>query len=460
LAVVDLSTLYTAGERQDAMSTVNFGEKAIQRVQIAVALDNEALQLTDPQEQRAKFDEALQSYIHAIEALDAAIKWEKDANRKKSYDVKKREYLKRAEAIKKIISEPPPTKQKVAAGGGNDDKDKQKMSDTMQSAIVKEKPNVKWDDIAGLEQAKEALKEAVILPMKFPQLFSASGRTPWSGIMLYGPPGTGKSYLAKAVATEADATFLSISSSDLTSKWLGESEKLVKMMFETARENVPSIVFIDEIDSIATARTDSESESSRRIKTELLIQMDGVGHSMDGMLILCATNLPWAIDSAVRRRCQKRIYIPLPDAKARRRMVEIHVKKIVPPPEMTADQLEDLAEKTDGFSGSDITIMVREAIMEPVRRCQSATHFKWIEVPATNEGEEPQKKLQPCSMSTPGCIEMSLMELASKHGPETVIAPPVLYMDFEKTLSRCKASVGQSDLDEFEKFTLEFGQDG
>lgn len=107
----------------------------------------------------------------------------------------------------------------------------------------------------------------MILPIKFPQLFSASGRTPWSGIMLYGPPGTGKSYLAKAVATEADATFLSISSSDLTSKWLGESEKLVKMMFETARENRPAIVFIDEIDSIATARSDSESESSRRIKT-------------------------------------------------------------------------------------------------------------------------------------------------------------------------------------------------
>ena len=142
-------------------------------------------------------------------------------------------------------------------------------------------------------------------------------------------------------------------------------------------------------------------------------------------------------------------------------MVEIHVKKIVPPPEMTADQLEDLAHKTEGFSGSDIAIMVRDAIMEPVRRCQvsitrmpclpppgtqlnfssktycqSATHFKWIDVPATEEGGEPQKKLQPCSMSTPGCMEMSLMELASKHGPETLIAPPVLYMDFEKTLSR------------------------
>jgi vacuolar protein-sorting-associated protein 4 len=447
------------------MSTVNFAEKAIERSQAAVVLDKEALKITDPMEQKEKFEEALNAYIQAIEAFKPAIKWEKIASRKEQFSAKMLEYVGRAEAIKKILNEPlPPVKQKAAAGGGGgDDKDKTRMADAMQGAIVKEKPNVKWDDIAGLEQAKEALKEAVILPIKFPQLFNSAGRTPWSGIMLYGPPGTGKSYLAKAVATEADATFLSVSSSDLTSKWLGESEKLVKMMFETARENRPSIVFIDEIDSIATARSDSESESSRRIKTELLIQMDGVGHSLEGMLILCATNLPWAIDSAVRRRCQKRIYIPLPDDRARRRMVEIHVAKIQPPPELTNENYDELAARTEGFSGSDISILIRDAIMEPVRRCQDAVAFKWIEVEVPGKDDEPPqmvKKLQPCAPSTPDALNMSLMELASQYGPEKLIAPPVTYNDFSKTLERCKPSVSQEDLQEFQKFTQDFGQDG
>lgn len=154
-----------------------------------------------------------------------------------------------------------------------DDAEKTKFQAQLSDAIVMEKPNVRWDDVAGLEAAKEALKEAVILPIKFPHLFTGK-RTPWQGILLYGPPGTGKSYLAKAVATEANkSTFFSISSSDLVSKWLGESEKLVKNLFELAREHRPSIVFIDEVDSLCSSRSDSESESARRIKTEFLVQM-------------------------------------------------------------------------------------------------------------------------------------------------------------------------------------------
>lgn len=129
----------------------------------------------------------------------------------------------------------------------------------------------------------------------------------------------------KAVATEADSHFLSVSSADLVSKWQGESEKLVRELFKMAREHKPSIIFIDEIDSMASSRSDQESESARRIKTEFLVQMQGVGKDTDGVLVLGATNIPWGLDSAIRRRFEKRIYIPLPDARARAKMHEIHL---------------------------------------------------------------------------------------------------------------------------------------
>lgn len=166
---------------------------------------------------------------------------------------------------------------------------------------MSEKPNVKWEDVAGLEFAKTSLKEAIILPSKFPDIFVGI-RKPWKGILLYGPPGTGKTFLAKACATQANSTFFSISSSDLMSKYVGESEKMIKSLFEMAREKQPSIIFIDEIDSLAGARGEGENESSRRVKTEFMVQMQGVGNAnAGGVLVLGATNLPWALDSAIRR---------------------------------------------------------------------------------------------------------------------------------------------------------------
>merc|ERR1712113_283330 len=211
-------------------------------------------------------------------------------------------YMDRAEAIKTSLSDPPKKKKKKtkSGGGGNkndddsdedkeEDEDVAKMKGALSGAIVRETPNVKWSDVAGLDTAKQLLKEAVILPIKFPNLFQGK-RKPWAGILLYGPPGTGKSYLAKAVATEANnSTFFSVSSSDLVSKWLGESEKLVKNLFEMAREKKPSIIFIDEVDSLCSSRSDNESESARRIKTEFLVQMQGVGNDNDGILVLGKT---------------------------------------------------------------------------------------------------------------------------------------------------------------------------
>jgi vacuolar protein-sorting-associated protein 4 len=181
----------------------------------------------------------------------------------------------------------------------------------LRQAIIKEKPNVKWSDVAGLENAKKALQEAVLLPIQFPEIFVGL-RKPWKGILLYGPPGTGKSFLAKACASECKSTFFSISSSDLISKYVGESEKLVRTLFQMARESKPAIIFIDEIDSLTSNRSEGENEASKRVKTEFLVQMQGVGKDDEGVLVLGATNTPWDLDPAIRRRFEKRIYIQLP----------------------------------------------------------------------------------------------------------------------------------------------------
>lgn len=181
--------------------------------------------------------------------------------------------------------------------------------------------------------------------------------------------------MAKAVATEANnSTFFSVSSSDLVSKWLGESEKLVRNLFELARQHKPSIIFIDEVDSLCGSRSENESESARRIKTEFLVQMQGVGNSTEGILVLGATNIPWVLDSAIRRRFEKRIYIPLPEENARMIMFKIHLGNTAHV--LTEENLKQLAKQTEGYSGADISIIVRDALMQPVRKVQTATHFK------------------------------------------------------------------------------------
>lgn len=186
-------------------------------------------------EKSENYEEAYRYYISALEIFMHLIKYEKNQQLVKVYREKMDQYMGRAEYIKKTVldkkNEPAPVvpKKKAKPSGGDDSGDEEgaKLEKALSEAIVTEKPNVKWEDVSGLEGAKEGLKEAVILPIRFPQLFDET-RQPWRGILLYGPPGTGKSFLAKACATECEGTFFSISSSDLVSKWMGESEKLIK----------------------------------------------------------------------------------------------------------------------------------------------------------------------------------------------------------------------------------------
>lgn len=431
----------------------NFLQSAIQYVTQATEAD-----------QAQKYDEAFRLYQLSLQYFQTALKYEKNDKVKQTIRSKIVEYISRAEQLKEMLEKKKSAPIAQGANGksstkktedGEDvDPEDKKRQDSLSSAILKEKPNVKWDDVAGLEGAKEALKEAVILPIKFPQLFTGK-RKPWRGILLYGPPGTGKSYLAKAVATEANSTFFSVSSSDLVSKWLGESEKLVRNLFEMARESKPSIIFIDEVDSLCSSRSDSESEAARRIKTEFLVQMNGVGNDVDGILVLAATNIPWALDPAIRRRFEKRIYIGLPEASARSRMFQIHLGNT--PHSLTVQQFKDLGEKTESYSGSDLAVVVRDAMMQPVRAVQSATHFKRVSGPSRdNPDVMVNDLLTPCSPGDPDAIEMTWTDVEGAKLKEPVIT----VHDFVKSLRTTRPTVNQKDLDKYIQWTQEFGQEG
>ncbi|KAF7306243.1 AAA-domain-containing protein [Mycena indigotica] len=413
----------------------------------------EIVQKAIDEDVKQNYAEAYKQYQNALDYFMLAMKYEKNEKSRTLIRAKINEYLARAETLKEhLVNGEKNKKAAVAngAGGGgkkddssSSDPELEKLRGALSQAIVSEKPNVKWDDVAGLEGAKASLKEAVILPIKFPHLFTGK-RTPWKGILLYGPPGTGKSYLAKAVATEAKSTFFSVSSSDLVSKWQGDSERLVKQLFELAREQKPSIIFIDEIDSLAGSRSEAESEGSRRIKTEFLVQMNGVGHDDTGVLVLGATNIPWQLDNAIKRRFEKRIYIPLPGPEARQRMFELHVGET--PCEMSKADYRVLAEQTDGFSGSDISIVVRDALMQPVRKVLGATHFKRV-----GDG-----KWTPCSPGDPDAVEKSWTDVDSDELQE----PPLKVGDFLKSLSSTRPTVTEADIKRHDDWTRESGNDG
>ncbi|KAJ4861754.1 P-loop containing nucleoside triphosphate hydrolase protein [Trichoderma afarasin] len=429
--------------------SVNFRDRAIAEVQKAIAADNEK-----------EYQKAFDLYMSSMELWVKALKWEKNKAIKATMQEKMATYLDRAEKLKQFLQ----SESEANASGGKtpmgangssaggkakpsaEDEDSKKLRNALSGAILQERPNVRWEDIAGLEGAKETLKEAVVLPIKFPNLFQGK-RQAWKGILLYGPPGTGKSYLAKAVATEANSTFFSISSSDLVSKWMGESERLVKLLFSMARENKPSVIFIDEIDALCGPRGEGESEASRRIKTEILVQMDGVGNDSKGILVLGATNIPWQLDAAIRRRFQRRVHIGLPDPNGRARMFKLAIGDT--DTALEASDFSTLASLSDGFSGSDISNVVQHALMRPVRKILQATHFK----PVMKDGK---RMLTPCSPGDPEKIEMTYDDVK----PEELSAPDVTLQDFEIALADSHPTVSKDDIEKQIEWTNEFGSEG
>eukprot|EP00898_Chlorokybus_atmophyticus_P002098 jgi/Chlat1/288/Chrsp1S03177 len=300
------------------------------------------------------------------------------------------------------------------------------LAQMLERDMVEQSPNVRWDDIAGLHEAKRLLEEAVVLPLWMPDFFQGI-RRPWKGVLMFGPPGTGKTLLAKAVATECGTTFFNVSSATLASKWRGESERMVRCLFDLARAYSPSTIFIDEIDSLCNARGSAgEHESSRRVKSELLTQIDGLSSGLSGedgerkiVMVLAATNFPWDLDEALRRRLEKRIYIPLPDAQGRKDLLAINLRSI----EVATDvDFDELARRTEGYSGDDLTNVCRDASMNGMRRKIA--------------GKKPE--------------EIKNMTKEDMHEPVTM-------EDFKVALSKVSSSVSKMDIEKHVKWLEEFG---
>ncbi|XP_057704657.1 fidgetin-like protein 1 [Corythoichthys intestinalis] len=329
-------------------------------------------------------------------------------------------------AFSKFVSPMPRQDEEESARGSNSTREPQivderlkifepKIVELIMSEIMDHGPPVLWEDIAGLEFAKTTIKEIVVWPMLRPDIFTGL-RGPPKGILLFGPPGTGKTLIGKCIACQSGATFFSISASSLTSKWVGEGEKMVRALFAIARCHQPAVIFIDEIDSLLSQRTDGEHDSSRRIKTEFLVSLDGAATAAeDRILVVGATNRPQEIDEAARRRLAKRLYIPLPEGPARKQIITNLMAQ--EKNQLRAEELERIIANTEGFSGADMTQLCREAALGPIRSIQFADI-------ATISAEQVR---------------------------------PIVYNDFQDALKTVRPSVSQKDLELYEEWNKTFG---
>ncbi|MFP3259850.1 MAG: cell division protein CdvC [Sulfolobus sp.] len=300
-------------------------------------------------------EEAINNYKKAIEVLSQLLALYPDSPSARIYEQMINEYKKRIEVLKEV----------VPATAENPTNNKTTVS--IDDLIVKEKPKVSFNDIVGLDDVKEALKEAIVYPTKRPDLFPLG----WPrGILLYGPPGCGKTMIAAAVANEIDSYFTQVDAASIMSKWLGEAEKNVAKIFSSAREiskkeNKPIIIFIDEIDALLGVYN-SENGGEVRVRNQFLKEMDGLQDKAEKFLVyvIGATNKPWRLDEPFLRRFQKRIYVRLPDFQQRLALLKYYTSKIT----LDSDvNLEELAKKTEGYTASDIKDIVQAAHIRVVK---------------------------------------------------------------------------------------------
>jgi len=402
-------------------------------LQIAMDHANEAV----ANDNKGEYALALKQYLTTLEHFSVVVRHEKNDRMRVRILAKTNLYLERAETLKEFLRDHPESA--VVA------RNSERADDAVASGTrVATRPTTRWTDIVGAVEAKQTLFEAVSFPLRFPSIFDAGGGDaaalrPWRGILLYGPPGTGKTMLARAAAASAEAAFFSVSASNIMAKYVGESERAVRTLFEEARAAAPSIVFIDEVDSLLTERSDDTSESASRVKTELFTQMDGM--SSDGaahVLVLGTTNRPWSLDTAALRRFERRVYVPLPDAPSRQLLFE-HVLRRVDH-ELVAADFGRMADATGGYSCADVDIAARRATMGLIREAATATHFS-----------ECDGRWRAVDASAPNAQSMGIADVPN----DALALRPLTHVDVQRAVAETPPSVKLQDVAQCQEFSRE-----
>lgn len=387
---------------------------------------------------------AYDHYEKGIQILLIVLKYEKNKTAKELLSKRIASYIARAEKLKDSNE---------GQCESNSDNSGEGAGEHFKAFDLNDSNRVNWDDVIGMKNAKALLREATILPRRFPELFK--GIRSWKAILLFGPGGTGKTMLASAVASETGATFFSVSSSDILSKWQGESEKHIKQLFDQARNSAPSVVFFDEIDSLGSTRSNQDNDSTRRIKTELLVQMQGISNDNKDLLIIGATNTPWMLDSAIRRRFEKRIYVGLPTRADREEMIKIFTEDNLPNGD---EDVKRMAKYTDGYTGSDLSILCRDLLMVPMRMAQMSV--QWLH---ENDEWKPCREnpnCEKCDKNIVKCLNCNAYWITMMEIPENskIVLQPITTSDVDLALTISRPSITEEEVEKHIEWADEFGE--
>lgn len=426
-------------------------------------------------DKKSDLREALRLYDLSLKYFDSAIKYEKNEKTKSVIISSVNIYIARAQEINELLKNGELGSQEGGGGNGsgnnipkgNGYKEKSNIKEEEENinnennsfrlSIKLKKvidPTTKWEDIIGMNKTKELLFDNVILSKKLKHLYNNNCKT-CKGLLLYGPPGNGKTYIAQALATKTSpCSFYSISSADLISKWVGDSAKYIRALFDEAKENKPSIIFIDEIESICNERGGGNGNSSNHNEsgalTEFLIQMEGFSDDMDDILVIGATNLPWKLDKAIRSRFKKRIYIPLPDSNTRKMIFKNKLKNEFN--SFSDNDFNELSLLTNYFSSRDISFLISSALQQTIDIIKNATHFKYF---------NNSNKIIPCSPNDINAFELDFDEEFLQKGKDAsiIVRPPVKLFHFKMILYDIKPSVSENDLNQFIEWTSQYGEE-